>query len=127
MDVPGIMGRTVDCCEQVFNLIKGKDLNDSTSIDCESELNKYGGEQDLSNLKIGIPIEYDDHEGDNCLSAEIRDVWKATADYLSDCGAKVEKVSLPHNQYSLFCYLVLNSCEVASNFRLEDYNFRTKF
>ena len=120
MDVPGIMARSVGCCEQIFNLIRGKDLNDSTSIDCDRELlndRECANEiKDFKQLKIGIPIEYD------CsgLSDEIRDLWNRTADYLSEQGAKVERLSLPHNKYSLFCYLVLNSCEVASNFSCYD-------
>lgn len=118
MDVPGIMARKVECCEQIFNLIRGKDLKDSTSIDCDKELTVHlkDNVKSFKDLKIGIPIEYD------CvgLSDEIKALWQQTADYLSDQGAKVEKVHLIHNEYSLFCYLVLNSCEVASNFSCYD-------
>lgn len=114
MDVPGIMARTVDCCEQVFNLIKGVDSKDSTSID--EELRPAKEISDFRGLKIGIPTEYD-CDG---LSDEIRQLWRETADHLANCGAQVQPVSLPHNQYSLFCYLVLNSCEVASNFSCYD-------
>ena len=41
MDVPGLMSRSVDCCKELFNLMKGKDINDSTSIECETELNEH--------------------------------------------------------------------------------------
>lgn len=118
MDVPGIMARTVDCCGQIFNLIKGIDSKDSTSIDCDEELQPARPEeiQDFRGLKIGIPAEYD-CDG---LSDEIRQLWRQTADHLANSGAQVQPVSLPHNQYSLFCYLVLNSCEVASNFSCYD-------
>ena len=120
MDVPGIMARTVDCCEQIFNLIKGKDLNDSTSIDCDriqSQILKESKKiKSLNGLRIGLPLEYD-CDG---LSSEIKELWRQTADYLSNQGAICEQVSLPNNKYSYFCYVVLNSCEVASNFSCYD-------
>lgn len=116
MDVPGIMARTVDCCEQIFSLIRGVDPKDSTSIDRELQPERFKAIQDFRGLKIGIPDEYD-CDG---LSEEIRQLWRQTADYLANCGAHVQPVRLPHSRYSLFCYLVLNSCEVASNFACYD-------
>ncbi|KAK4337005.1 hypothetical protein RND71_044103 [Anisodus tanguticus] len=95
MDVPGIMTRYVDCCEQIFNLIKGKDLSDSTSVKIDiKKSGSFKDKKDFQNIKIGIPEEY------NCdgLSDEIKSLWKETADYLENCGAKVEKISLPHRQ-----------------------------
>ena len=41
--------------------------------------------------------------------------WDGVAGMLSDGGATVEVVSLPHTQYSISCYSVLCACEVASN------------
>lgn len=37
------------------------------------------------------------------------------ADMFEKAGAKVTQVSLPHTQYSIICYNILNACEVASN------------
>lgn len=116
MDVPGIMARTAECCEQIFSLIRGRDPKDSTSIDQTMHPEKSKAIQNFRSLKIGIPAEYD-CDG---LSDEIRQLWRQTADYLADCGAQVQTVQLPHSRYSLFCYLVLNSCEVASNFSCYD-------
>ena len=116
MDVPGIMARTVDCCEQIFSLIRGRDPKDSTSIDRALQPEKSNTIKDFRGLKIGIPAEYD-CDG---LSDEIRQLWRQTADHLADCGARVQAIQLPHSRYSLFCYLVLNSCEVASNFSCYD-------
>lgn len=108
MDVPGIIARKVDHVEQVFDIISGVDEKDSTTIrkDCS-----FRGEIDVKELCIGIPDEYDKDE----MSAEVRNVWKAVADTLSNSGALVKRVSLPHTEASIVTYSILNQCEVASN------------
>lgn len=49
------------------------------------------------------------------LASDTLDAWRRVADSLERAGAKVVQVSLPHTQYSIACYHVLNACEVASN------------
>lgn len=49
------------------------------------------------------------------LSRETLSLWSKTADLLEDAGAKVVEVSLPHTRYSIVCYHVLCTTEVASN------------
>lgn len=49
------------------------------------------------------------------LSSEILALWSKAADLFKDAGAKVIEVSLPHTRYSIVCYHVLCTAEVASN------------
>lgn len=49
------------------------------------------------------------------LSSEILAVWSKAADLFKNAGAKVVEVSLPHTHYSIVCYHVLCTAEVASN------------
>lgn len=49
------------------------------------------------------------------LSSEILAVWSKAADLFKNAGAKVIEVSLPHTHYSIVCYHVLCTAEVASN------------
>lgn len=49
------------------------------------------------------------------LSTETLSLWSKTAHLLEDAGAKVVEVSLPHTRYSIVCYHVLCTAEVASN------------
>lgn len=49
------------------------------------------------------------------LSQETVAQWRRVADMFERSGAQVEQVSLPHTQYSIVCYHVLCSAEVASN------------
>ncbi|RUS73565.1 hypothetical protein EGW08_018656 [Elysia chlorotica] len=112
MDVPGIVTLTVEDAAILLDTVAGHDARDSTSV-CETyapfEMDRA---LDLSRVHIGIPREF--HTSG--LSAEVRDLWSATADALDRAGAKVSQVSLPHVQHCLVCYHVLCCCEVASNF-----------
>uniref|UniRef100_A0A2K6SV37 Glutamyl-tRNA(Gln) amidotransferase subunit A, mitochondrial n=1 Tax=Saimiri boliviensis boliviensis TaxID=39432 RepID=A0A2K6SV37_SAIBB len=49
------------------------------------------------------------------LSSEIQSLWSRAADLFESQGAKVIEVSLPHTSYSIVCYHVLCTSEVASN------------
>lgn len=49
------------------------------------------------------------------LSSEIRSLWSQAADLFEAEGARVIEVCLPHTCYSIVCYHVLCTSEVASN------------
>ncbi|RWS27951.1 glutamyl-tRNA(Gln) amidotransferase subunit A-like protein, partial [Leptotrombidium deliense] len=114
MDVPGILTRFVEDAATVFKLFAGVDSMDSTTVNQSFDKNMC--EIDMTEITVGIPKEYD-CDG---LSAEVRELWKKVADELSNAGAKVVDVSMPHTRYSISCYTVLNACEVASNFSCYD-------
>ncbi|XP_018329802.1 glutamyl-tRNA(Gln) amidotransferase subunit A, mitochondrial isoform X4 [Agrilus planipennis] len=113
MDVPGILTRNIDDCVQILNVIAGHDHNDSTT--CPKPHRKIvlppAKQMSIKNLKVGIPKEYC-CEG---ISNEILDTWNEVANLLEDSGADIKEVSLPHTEYSIVCYSILNQCEVQSN------------
>ncbi|XP_014230142.1 glutamyl-tRNA(Gln) amidotransferase subunit A, mitochondrial [Trichogramma pretiosum] len=111
MDVPGILTRTVDDCLAVLNTIAGPDNMDSTTIKVPFKPIELSTSLDISGLKIGLPKEYKCPE----LSEEVESNWLEVSRLLEEAGAKVLPVSLPHTEYSIVCYSVLNKCEVASN------------
>jgi aspartyl-tRNA(Asn)/glutamyl-tRNA(Gln) amidotransferase subunit A len=115
MDVTAIMARTVDDVSLILKSIAGHDVCDSTTL--KENINLSLNEDiDLSQLNIGIPEEYQ-CEG---MSPEVIETWRTVTDILSNFGAKVRFVSLPHTKYSISCYSVLNCCEIASNFSCYD-------
>ncbi|OTF77762.1 glutamyl-tRNA(Gln) amidotransferase subunit A, mitochondrial-like, partial [Euroglyphus maynei] len=121
LDVPGIMARNVNDVRLVFTSLHGHDPRDSTTVDVELEDDKN---PDLNNLTVGIPVEYDVEN----LSPNISKAWKEAEYMLRDAGARIKQISLPHTKYSLACYSILNSSEVASNFACYDgieYGYRT--
>lgn len=112
MDVPGILTRNVDDCVLILNAIAGTDQLDSTTLD-ESLAPIEIPSTDISvrGLRVGIPNEYNHAE----LNQEIHNTWMRVSNLLKEAGADVVPVSLPHTEYSIVCYSVLNQCEVASN------------
>lgn len=111
MDVPGILTRCVDDAATVLGVLAGHDPQDSTTIQDHFQPLTLPDVIDVSKLCVGIPKEY--HAPG--LSSEILFLWSKAADLLENAGAKVVEVSMPHTRYSIVCYHVLCTAEVASN------------
>ncbi|XP_001604590.2 glutamyl-tRNA(Gln) amidotransferase subunit A, mitochondrial [Nasonia vitripennis] len=123
MDVPGILTRTVDDAITVLNAIAGPDESDSTSIKDPYIPFALPSPVDVSGLRIGLPKEY----RCSALSEEVDSNWSEVSQLLQEAGARVFPVSMPHTEYSIVCYSVLNQCEVASNMARYDgleYGYR---
>lgn len=116
MDVPGILARTVDDAVLILNAIAGPDQADPTTVQREYAPINLCKTIDISNLRIGIPKEY----GVQGISEEIEKCWEKVSCLLEEAGANVVPVSLPHTDYSIVCYSVLNRCDVASNLACYD-------
>jgi len=105
-----------------MEVISGKDLNDSTSI--EKEIPDYStsllnGEK----LKIGIPKEY----FADGLDEEIKTAILNVVDELKIEGYEVKEVSLPKTEYTIAVYYILTTAEASSNLARFDgahYGFR---
>nr|XP_009935260.1 PREDICTED: glutamyl-tRNA(Gln) amidotransferase subunit A, mitochondrial [Opisthocomus hoazin] len=111
MDVPGILTRCVDDAAVVLGSLAGHDPKDSTTIQDNFEPFELPSLTNVSKLSIGIPKEY--HAPG--LSSEILSLWSKAAELFKNAGARVIEVSLPHTCYSIVCYHVLCTAEVASN------------
>ncbi|XP_027457755.1 glutamyl-tRNA(Gln) amidotransferase subunit A, mitochondrial isoform X3 [Zalophus californianus] len=111
MDVPGILTRCVDDAAIVLGMLAGHDPKDSTTIQDPVKPFTLPTFADVNKLCIGIPKEYLAPE----LSSEVRSFWSKAANLFESEGAKVIEVSLPHTSYSIVCYHVLCTSEVASN------------
>lgn len=123
MDMPGILTRIVDDIVLILNAIAGPDSADSTTVQKEYVPIKLSNTIDVSNLRIGIPKEYR-VQG---ISKEVQACWDEVSHHLEEAGANIVPVSLPHTNYSIVCYSVLNRCDVASNLACYDgieYGYR---
>jgi aspartyl-tRNA(Asn)/glutamyl-tRNA(Gln) amidotransferase subunit A len=107
LDQIGPITRTVAEAETVFNLISGKDLKDSTSLDYSYSLFN----DEVRKLRIGIPKEYLT-EG---ISKEVKEKVVQAITKAEKDGFEIQEVSLPHSQYALAVYYIIMPSEVSAN------------
>ena len=117
LDQIGPMTKTVDDCRIVFDVIKGSDPLDATSVDLNSKSKITNSEQiqnskyKIQNLRIGIPKEY----FAKGIDPEVEKIIKNAIKKAEDNGAKIVPISLPHTQYALACYYIIAPCEASAN------------
>ena len=114
LDQIGPVTKTVRDNEIVFDVIKGKDPLDSTSLESDKEIQTASYKlQDLKiqDLKIGVPKEYF-IEG---IDAEVKKSIESVLKKFENLGAKIEEISLPHTEYALATYYIIMTAEVSSN------------
>lgn len=104
LDVIGPFGRSVEIVEKIYDVIKGKDPMDATTAERSSKIENR-------KLKIGIPREYF-VEG---MEKGVEQTVKKAIDTLENLGHKIVKISLPHTQYAMAVYYIIQPVEVASN------------
>lgn len=104
LDQIGPIAKNVEDVETVFEAIRGKDENDSTSVD-------YSPKRIKDKIKIGIPKEYFvggiEKEVEKSIYKEIEKVKKM--------GFEIKEISLPHTKYALSAYYIMSTSEVSAN------------
>jgi len=105
LDVIGPIAKTAEDIQIIFDVIKGKDEFDSTSV--KHQMSNI----DINNLRIGVPKEYFVEGIDSQVKKTIK---KAISNY-EKVGAKIIEVSLPHAEYALACYYIIMPAEASSN------------
>ena len=109
LDQIGPMAKTVGDIRILFNAIKGKDENDSTSINPSEEIKNW--KLKIENLRIGVPKEYF-VEG---IDLEVEKIVKKAITQYEKLGAKIIEVSLPHTHYAVPCYYIIVPAEASAN------------
>lgn len=108
-DVIGPITKTVSDAALVLDVMAGKDLLDSTTIDREASYTNL--DCSLVGTKIGIVREYFG-EG---LDPEVKSVIETAIDVLKKNGAEITEVSLPSLPLALAVYYIICPAEVSSN------------
>jgi len=111
MEQIGPIARTVKACAVLFEIIAGHDPSDSTSLDipvprCASSL-----ADDITGLKIGVPLDFFGEGVDPAVENATRDA----IDVLEDLGARVAETSMPSLKYALSAYYIQAMSEASSN------------
>ncbi len=124
LDQIGPMGRTVEDCALLLEVIAGHDRRDTTSA--SAPVPNYTGTvgQPLRGLRLGWIRE---HFGDG-LDADVESVVRGAIGVYTDLGAEVVEVSLPHSRFAIATYYIVAPCEASSNLARYDgahYGFRS--
>jgi aspartyl-tRNA(Asn)/glutamyl-tRNA(Gln) amidotransferase subunit A len=122
MDQIGPIARTVDDARAVFEAISGKDKMDSTSLELPENREL---KLEIKNLKIGVPKEY----FVKGIDPEVEKIIRGAIKKYEEGGAKIKEVSLPHTEYALAAYYLINPSEASANLARYDgikYGFSEK-
>ncbi|HHY98189.1 MAG TPA: Asp-tRNA(Asn)/Glu-tRNA(Gln) amidotransferase subunit GatA [Firmicutes bacterium] len=125
LDQIGPITRDVTDCALLMNIIAGRDIRDSTSVDQPCPDYTAFLIPDITGFKIGVPKEY---FGPG-LSPDVRDAIEAAMGKFEDMGATLVEVTLPHTEYALATYYLVATAEASSNLARYDgvrYGLRVK-
>lgn len=101
-DVIGPISKTVEDSEIIFDVIKGKDSMDQTTID---------GEIDFDAKKIGVPRKFLEHG----IDEDVLENFNQSLKKLEKEGYEIVDIDLPSFEYALAVYYILVPAEVSSN------------
>lgn len=111
LDQIGSFAKSAEDCAAVLDSIRGKDPHDGTSLEIPEGSLLEGLSDDLTGMKIGIPV---DCFGDG-LDAEVRKSVLAVAEVLKARGAELEEFVLPIMNYVVPTYYIIAAAEASSN------------
>lgn len=110
LDSIGHFTRTVYDNAQVLSVTAGQDEFDSTCAPGIVPNYMEDLKKGVKGLKIGLPKEYYEK-----LDKKIKKLTYAAVKKLEDLGAKIINVSLPHTEYGIATYYIIQPSEVSSN------------
>lgn len=110
-DQIGPFTRSVEDAALVLQVLEGKDERDATSAALSSTTVPALLEKELSGMKIGLPKEYFSLG----LDSAIEETINAAVEELKAAGAEIVEVSLPHTEYALATYYIIQPAEASSN------------
>lgn len=104
LDVIGPVTKTVRDAEILFDVMKGRDRYDSTSIDIPQATTQA--------KTIGIPRHFLKGDG---IDADVMKAFEASIERFKALGYVIKDIELPNIEYSLAVYYVLMPAEVSTN------------
>ena len=107
MDQIGPLARSVGDARILFEAIRGKDPLDSTTVESknhESRIMNQGS-------RVGVPKEY----FSSGLDSDVERVIRTAIKKCEELGVKTKEISLPHSEYALAAYYIINFSEASAN------------
>lgn len=125
LDQAGPLTKTVEDSAIILNAIAGHDRRDSTCIDSPVPDYTAGLTGDIKGVKIGIPKEY----FVDGMDPDVEESAKKAVETLSNLGAEIVEISLPHTEYAVLTYYIIAPSEASSNLARYDgvkYGYRAE-
>lgn len=107
LDQIGPFAKKVEDIKIAFDVIKGQDEFDSTTVPLNSPKNR----PDFKNLKIGVPKEY----FGSGISVEVKEKVEKAIKKFVNLGFEIKEISLPYTDYALAVYYIIASAEISAN------------
>ena len=107
LDQIGILAKSAEDIEIVFDIIRSQDRMDSTSIELSAEKKVNS----LKDLIIGLPKECFS-EG---IDKQVLEITNRAVEKLKAEGAKIEEIDMPNLEYGVACYYIIMPVELSSN------------
>ena len=107
LDQAGPLAKTVEDARLIFEVIRGQDMHDSTSISAET----YPASVVKEKLRIGVPR----HLLKEGVDPDVLAAFDAKLAALSAQGHELVEVSLPTSPYALAAYYVIMPAETSTN------------
>ena len=107
LDQIGPFTKTVGDAEVIYNVLKGRDDLDSTTISDDT----YQSGKKFSKT-VGVPWEFIDTEG---VDESVKENFKQAVEKFKSLGYEIADIKLPHIKYSLAVYYIIMPAEVSSN------------
>ncbi|KAL8799339.1 MAG: hypothetical protein Q9200_007562 [Gallowayella weberi] len=114
LDTVGVIARNVEGAKQVYDIIKGHDPRDPTSLSALTHSRieaRLAPRSERHSLRIGVPKEYLLAE----LHPSIYTHWSTALGSLRRKGHSIHLISLPTTKAALSAYYVLAPAEASSN------------
>ncbi len=111
LDSIGHFTKTVADSAQVLQITAGKDSMDATLTPKDIPNYLENLRQGIKGMKIGVPKEF----VEKGLQPEVKEVFEKAVKDFEALGAEIVEVSLPHTEYGIAIYYIIQTAEVSSN------------
>lgn len=111
LDSIGHFTKTVEDSAFFFNITAGKDVMDATTLPNPAEDFTKNLNKGINGLKIGVPKEFFNPD----LNEEVKDKFADSVKILESLGAEIVDISLPHTEFGIAAYYIIQPSEVSSN------------
>ena len=109
LDQIGPFSRTVEDAAVVMDVIGGQDPRDATSASREPAA--AAPSLDLRGVRIGVP----EHLVQEGVDPDVLAAFRAALTVLTDLGAAVRTVDLPHSEFAMPVYYLIATAEASAN------------